>query len=83
VRGVEDTPYRALSVNQWAVITTYLVLDEHSGNPPALHMVQRCGLHLISELRCDTALYLPSNRSLAAPPGPCGWLPRSRRTVYG
>lgn len=38
---------------------TYLVLDGHFGNYPAWHMVQQCGLHLISKLRCDAALYLP------------------------
>jgi len=37
---------------------TYLVLDGHFGNHLALLMVQRCGLHLISKLRCDAALYL-------------------------
>ncbi len=37
----------------------YLVLDGHFGNHPALHMVRQCGLHLISKLRCDAALYLP------------------------
>lgn len=38
---------------------TYLVLDGHFGNHPALQMVRQCGLHLISKLRCDSALYLP------------------------
>ena len=38
---------------------TYLVLDGHFGNHPALHMVRQCGLHLISKLRCNAALYLP------------------------
>jgi hypothetical protein len=38
---------------------TYLVLDGHFGNQPAWHMVQQCGLQLISKLRCDAALYLP------------------------
>ena len=38
---------------------TYLVMDGHFGNHPALHMVRQCGLHLISKLRCDSALYLP------------------------
>jgi putative transposase len=37
----------------------YLVLDGHFGNHPALHMVRQCGLHLLSKLRCDAALYLP------------------------
>lgn len=38
---------------------TYLVLDGHFGNHPTLHMVRQVGLHLISKLRCDSALYLP------------------------
>jgi putative transposase len=37
----------------------YLLLDGHSGNNPALYMVRQCGLHLISKLRCDSALYRP------------------------
>lgn len=42
---------------------TYLALDGHFGNHLALHMVQECGLHLISKLRCDSALYLPYDGS--------------------
>ena len=38
---------------------TYVVLDGHFGNHNALHMARQCGLHLISKLRCDAALYLP------------------------
>jgi putative transposase len=38
---------------------TSLVLDGHFGNHNALHMVRQCGLHLISKLRCDAALYFP------------------------
>jgi putative transposase len=38
---------------------TYLLLDGHFGNSPSLPMAQQCGLHLISKLRCDSALYLP------------------------
>ena len=38
---------------------TYLVLDGHFGNHNALHMARQCGLHLISKLRCDAALYFP------------------------
>jgi putative transposase len=37
----------------------YLVLDGQFGNRPALQMVSEAGLHLISKLRCDAALYLP------------------------
>lgn len=36
---------------------SYLVLDGHFGNKNALHMTCNCGLHLISKLRHDAALY--------------------------
>jgi putative transposase len=39
---------------------TYLVLDGHFGNHNALYMARQANLHLISKLRCDAALYLPS-----------------------
>jgi hypothetical protein len=38
---------------------TYLVLDGHFGNSPTGQMVQACGLHLVSKLRADAALYFP------------------------
>jgi putative transposase len=38
---------------------TYLVLDGHFGNNPALVMARACGLQLISKLRYDSGLYLP------------------------
>ena len=38
---------------------TYLVLDGHFGNHNALQMARQGGLHLISKLRCDAALYIP------------------------
>jgi putative transposase len=38
---------------------TYLVLDGHFGNNNALQMTRQCGLHLISKLRHDAALYIP------------------------
>ena len=37
----------------------YLALDGQFGNSPALQMVRGCGLHLISKLRSDAALYFP------------------------
>ena len=37
----------------------YLVMDGHFGNYPAFQMVQQCGLHLISKLRWDAALWFP------------------------
>jgi hypothetical protein len=35
----------------------YVTLDGHFGNHPACQMVRQCGLHLISKLRADAALY--------------------------
>ena len=39
------------------VFVRYLALDGHFGNNNALQMVLQSGLHLISKLRCDAALY--------------------------
>ena len=44
---------------QGSIHLTYLVLDGHFGNHPALHMVRQCQLHLISKLRFDAALFFP------------------------
>ncbi len=41
------------------VPVVYLALDGHFGNRPSLQMVRGCGLHLISKLRSDVALYFP------------------------
>ena len=38
---------------------TYLLLDGHFGNSAVVQMAQQCGLHLISKLRADAALYAP------------------------
>jgi len=35
----------------------YLALDGHFGNNNALQMARQCGMHIISKLRCDSALY--------------------------
>lgn len=37
----------------------YLAMDGHFGNYPAFQMVRQCGLHLISKLRWDAALWFP------------------------
>jgi len=41
----------------WTV--QHIVLDGHFGNYPATYAVRACGLHIISKLRHDAALYLP------------------------
>jgi len=38
---------------------TYLALDGHFGNHNAYQMVRQVGLHLVSKLRSDAALYFP------------------------
>lgn len=38
---------------------TYLALDGHFGTAPAIAMVRGCGLHIVSKLRSNAALYLP------------------------
>ena len=43
-------------LRNWVTVR-YLALDGHFGNNPALQMVRQCGLHLISKLRYDAALY--------------------------
>jgi putative transposase len=53
---------------------TYLVLDGHFGNNPALQMAQHCNLQLISKLRSDSALYLPYDGPYAG---------RGPRRIYG
>ncbi len=45
-------------ITGWLTLT-YLVLDGHFGNSPACQMARQSGLHLISKLRSDAALYLP------------------------
>jgi putative transposase len=46
-----------LSLVGSTITLTYIALDGHFGNNNALQMVRQCGLHLISKLRYDAALY--------------------------
>jgi hypothetical protein len=48
---------KQLALFQGLLSITYLVLDGHFGHNNALQMVRQCGLHLISKLRHDAALY--------------------------
>jgi putative transposase len=48
---------RFLAVVGNTVTLAYIALDGHFGNNNALQMVRQCGLHLISKLRHDSALY--------------------------
>jgi hypothetical protein len=55
------------SLTGWLSVT-YLALDGHFGNNYALQMARQCGLHLVSKLRSDSALYFPYQ----GPPPPRG-----------
>ena len=46
-----------LNIVRGTISLTYLVLDGHFGNHPALRMVRQCQLHLVSKLRADAALF--------------------------
>jgi len=48
-----------LSLVNTDITLVYLVFDGAFGNNDALQMVRQCGLHLISKMRHDSALYLP------------------------
>jgi putative transposase len=48
---------KQLAMLKKRVSVHHLALDGHFGNNNALQMVLQCGLHLISKLRCDAALY--------------------------
>jgi putative transposase len=50
---------QVLSLIQGVLPLMYLVLDGHFGHNHALEMSQQCGLHLISKLRHDAAVYFP------------------------
>ena len=52
----------------------YFLLDGYFGNNKTLQMVRGCGLHLISKLRRDAALYLPPKTPYQG---------RGRPTLYG
>jgi DDE superfamily endonuclease len=63
-----------LSLIQGVLPLSYLVLDGHFGHHNALHMTRQCGLHLISKLRQDAALYFPYTGAYSG---------RGRRRKYG
>ena len=54
---IQSMIHQFLSLVKGVLPLTYLVLDGHFGNKNALHMTVQCGLHLISKLRHDAALY--------------------------
>lgn len=52
---------RAITARMAPLPVKHIVLDGHFGNYPATYAVRETGLHLISKLRHDAALYLPYN----------------------
>ena len=56
---IQEMVGNLLRTIQGVIQVSYLVLDGHFGNHPALRMVRECQLHLISKLRHDAALFFP------------------------
>ena len=59
LQRIQEMLQSFLKTVQGTISLTYLVLDGHFGNRPALHMVRQCQLQLISKLRHDAALFFP------------------------
>ena len=57
LKRIQNMVQKQLEMLQGMVTIRLLALDGHFGNNHALQMVLQCGLHLISKLRCDSALY--------------------------
>ena len=57
LKRIQNMVKKQLEMLQGIVTIHHLALDGHFGNNNALQMVLQCGLHLISKLRCDSALY--------------------------
>ena len=55
---IQEMVKKQLAMLKKLVTVRHLALDGHFGNNNALQMALQCGLHLISKLRCDSALYL-------------------------
>lgn len=59
LQRIQALLHAQLQLMAGSVRVVYLALDGHFGNRPTLQMVRGCGLHLISKLRADAALYFP------------------------
>lgn len=57
LKRIQEMLKKQLKMLQDWVRVHYLALDGHFGNNNALQMTLQCGLHLISKLRYDAALY--------------------------
>jgi len=74
LRFVQETITRFLQLIGEHVKVIYFVYDGAFGNNDALQMVKQTGLHLISKLRHDSALYFPYDGPYAG---------RGKRRKYG
>ena len=54
---IQNAIKKQLQILQPLVQIRHIALDGHFGNNNALQMVLQCGLHLVSKLRSDSALY--------------------------
>ena len=59
LQRIQGMLHAQLELMAGSVPVGFLVLDGHFGNSPTLQMVRGCGLHLISKVRADAALYFP------------------------
>ncbi len=57
LQRIQEMVQQFLALIGQALPLCYLVLDGHFGHNNALQMVLQCGLHLVSKLRYDAALY--------------------------
>jgi putative transposase len=62
---------QVLSLIKGLFALNYLVLDGQFGHNNALYMTDQCGLHLISKLRYDAALYFPYAGTYSGRGRPC------------
>ena len=59
LKQVQSMLKTVLATLRGAIKIEYFLLDGYFGNNNTLQMVRDCGLHLISKLRRDAALYVP------------------------
>src|SRR6266478_2667289 len=74
LRFVQETIRRVLQMIGTSFTLVYFVFDGACGHNDALQMVRHLGLHLISKLRYDAALYFPYDGPYAG---------RGKRKKYG
>ena len=70
LKRIQSMVQKQLEMLRDVVTIRHLALDGHFGNNKALQMVLQCGLHLISKLRHDSALYFRYNGHQKSK-GPC------------